>query len=91
MGGGRVVVRAEGWGAEGGGAEGGGAEGGGGAAAGQFTVPGGLVCSLPVRCKGRGAYEVVRGLPLTPFAVAKIRASVDELLAELLERGEMCG
>jgi len=48
----------------------------------QISVPAGLVCSVPVRCKGDGSYEVVNNLKLSDFMSTKIRESVQELDSE---------
>ena len=51
---------------------------------GSYGVPDGLVSSFPVTCAG-GDWSIVRGLPLSAFARAKIDASVAELQAEAVE------
>ncbi|MFN0244995.1 MAG: malate dehydrogenase, partial [Planctomycetota bacterium] len=57
---------------------------------GSYGVPEGLISSFPVKCDGRGNWEIVPGLELTPFLKEKLAASVKELefersvVAELL-------
>ncbi len=48
---------------------------------GEYGVPEGIVCSFPVRSRGKG-YEVVEGLDLDDRARARLEASVAELVAE---------
>ncbi|HKP06571.1 MAG TPA: malate dehydrogenase, partial [Microbacterium sp.] len=50
---------------------------------GEYGVPEGLVCSLPVVSRGDGkGYRVIEGLDLDDRARARVAASVDELVAE---------
>jgi malate dehydrogenase len=48
---------------------------------GAYGIEEGLQCSLPVRCSG-GAYEIVEGLEIDPFAQEKIDKTVNELRGE---------
>lgn len=47
-----------------------------------YDIPKGLICSVPIRATGKGHYEIVRGVNLSPFAKEKIKLSVQELLQE---------
>ncbi len=47
-----------------------------------YEIPKGLICSVPVRATGNGAYEIEQGLNLSAFAKEKIKLSVQELLQE---------
>jgi malate dehydrogenase len=58
---------------------------------GSYGVPAGLVCSFPVRADGKGGWEIVQGLTLTPFLKEKLAASVAELEAEREIVREMLG
>ncbi len=49
---------------------------------GCYGVPEGLVCSFPVRTDGKGDYDIVADLGLSPFAQEKIEISVRELEEE---------
>jgi malate dehydrogenase len=49
---------------------------------GSYGVPEGLISSFPLRSKGDGAYEIVRGVKLDPFATEKVAATVAELEKE---------
>ncbi|WP_203581053.1 malate dehydrogenase [Microbacterium hibisci] len=50
---------------------------------GEYGVPEGLVCSLPVVSRGDGkGYRVIEGLHLDDRARGRLAASVDELVAE---------
>jgi malate dehydrogenase len=49
---------------------------------GSFGVPEGLISSFPLRSKGDGGYEIVRGVRLDTFAAEKVAASVAELSKE---------
>ena len=49
---------------------------------GSYGVPEGLISSFPVRADGKGGWEVVQGLELTPFLKDKLAASVAELQGE---------
>lgn len=46
---------------------------------GSYGVPEGLISSFPVKSDGRGNWEIVPGLELTPFLREKLAASVKEL------------
>jgi malate dehydrogenase len=49
---------------------------------GSYDVPEGLISSFPVRADGKGGYEIVQGLELTPFLKEKLAASAAELAHE---------
>jgi malate dehydrogenase len=49
---------------------------------GSYGVREGLISSFPVRADGRGGWEIVKGLELTPFLRSKLDASVAELEQE---------
>ncbi len=49
---------------------------------GSYGIPGGIVNSFPVRCDGKGGWEIVQGLEINDFARGKIDASVQELQEE---------
>jgi malate dehydrogenase len=49
---------------------------------GSYGVPEGLVSGFPVTTDGAGAYRVVEGLELSPFAQEKLQATVAELEEE---------
>ena len=49
---------------------------------GAYGVSEGLIFSFPVRCDGKGNYEVVEGIELNDFAKEKIKATEEELLSE---------
>jgi malate dehydrogenase len=50
---------------------------------GEYGVPEGLVCSLPVVSRGDGqGYRVIEGLAFDPRGRRRFEASVDELIAE---------
>lgn len=49
---------------------------------GAYGVSEGLIFSYPVRCDGKGNYEIVEGIELSDFAKAKIKLTEDELLSE---------
>lgn len=49
---------------------------------GEYGIPEGLYCSLPVTARAGEDWEVVTGLAVDAFAKAKIDASVAELVAE---------
>ena len=49
---------------------------------GSYGVPEGLISSFPLRSKGDGGYEIVRGAKLDPFAIEKVAATVAELEKE---------
>jgi malate dehydrogenase len=49
---------------------------------GSYGVPKGLVSSFPLRSKGDGGYEIVKGVTLNDFAQAKLAATVAELEKE---------
>ena len=46
---------------------------------GSYRVPEGLISSFPVRSDGKGGWEVVTGLTMTPFLEERIAATVKEL------------
>ena len=48
---------------------------------GQYGIPEGLVCSVPVRCSG-GNYTVEEGLEVGDFAQSKLDITVNELKEE---------
>ena len=47
-----------------------------------YGVPKGLMFSFPLRSKGGGDFEIIKGIELSDFAKAKIKVSVDELVSE---------
>jgi malate dehydrogenase len=49
---------------------------------GSYGVPKGLIASFPLRSKGDGGYEIVRGVKLDRFAMDKVAATIDELEKE---------
>lgn len=49
---------------------------------GNYGIPEGIVNSFPIRCDGKGGWEIVQGLEINDFARGKIDASVQELLEE---------
>jgi malate dehydrogenase len=49
---------------------------------GSYGVPKGLVSSFPLRSKGDGGYEIVRGVKLDRFAMDKLAATIAELEKE---------
>ena len=49
---------------------------------GSYGVPEGLISSFPLRSKGDGGYEIVRGVKLDPFATERVAATVAELEKE---------
>jgi malate dehydrogenase len=49
---------------------------------GSYGVTSGLISSFPVRADGRGGWEIVQGLELSPFLSDKLAASVRELEEE---------
>ncbi len=49
---------------------------------GAYGVSEDLIFSFPVRCDGKGNYEVVEGIELNDFAKEKIKATEEELLSE---------
>lgn len=49
---------------------------------GAYGVEEGLIFSFPVRCDGKGNYEIVEGIELNDFAKEKIKATEEELKSE---------
>lgn len=49
---------------------------------GSYGVPKGLISSFPLRSKGDGGYEIVKGVTLDAFAQAKVSATIAELEKE---------
>ena len=49
---------------------------------GSYGVPEGLISSFPVRADGKGGWEIVQGLELTPFLAEKLALSAAELSGE---------
>ena len=49
---------------------------------GSYGIPEGLIFSFPLCSKGEGAYEIVQGLELNDFSIAKIKATSSELEME---------
>ena len=47
-----------------------------------YDIPKGLIFSFPIRSGGDGTYEIVKDVPLSDFAKAKIEATKEELLGE---------
>jgi len=47
-----------------------------------YGVKDGLIFSFPVKCKGGGEYEIVKGLPISPFYQALIKETEKELSEE---------
>jgi len=60
------------------------------ASRGEYDVPAGLVCSVPVRTTD-GGWEVAKWVPINDFSRAKIDASVAELLEEKEMVAELLG
>ena len=58
---------------------------------GQYGTPEGLVFGYPVRCDGKGGYEVVEGLELDAFARERIRVTTEELEQERAEVKDLIG
>jgi malate dehydrogenase len=56
---------------------------------GSYGVEEGLICSFPVRTRGK--WEIVQGVPLNEFGRAKTDASVAELKEERALVGELIG
>ena len=48
-----------------------------------YGAPSGVYYSMPVKCTGGGAYEVVQGLLIDDFSRGKMKATGDELAEEL--------
>lgn len=49
---------------------------------GTYGIPEGLLCSVPVTCKGDGTYDVVKGLDFSDFGKEKFQKSIAELQNE---------
>ena len=49
---------------------------------GSYGVEEGLISSFPVRCDGKGGWNIVQGLELDPFLEKRLRLSVAELAEE---------
>jgi malate dehydrogenase len=49
---------------------------------GSYGVQEGLISSFPVTSDGRGGWNIVQGLKVTPFIQEKIAATVKELAME---------
>jgi len=49
---------------------------------GSYGVPEGLISGFPVTTDGKGTYQIVQGLELSPFARAKLDATIAELSSE---------
>lgn len=47
-----------------------------------YGVPKGLMFSFPLRTDGNGGYEIVRNLPISDFAKAKLKTTTEELESE---------
>ncbi len=47
-----------------------------------YGIPSGLIFSFPIRSHGDGTYEIIRNIPLSPFAKEKIQVTLKELLGE---------
>ncbi len=54
-----------------------------------YDVPGGLVFSFPCRSDGKGNYQIVEGLKLTPYALQKLEVTTNELIGERNDVGEL--
>nr|AIT70194.1 malate dehydrogenase [Grateloupia catenata] len=52
------------------------------AADGSYGIPEGIYYSFPVRCLGRGEYEIVQGIEIDEFSKRYMDATKDELLSE---------
>lgn len=57
---------------------------------GSYDIPVGTMFSVPVRCKGRGDYEIVRGAQHDAFAKAKIAETLKELQDEAAVVKDLC-
>ncbi|HAW45138.1 MAG TPA: malate dehydrogenase [Sutterella sp.] len=49
---------------------------------GSYGIEKGIVYGFPVICKGRGQYEIVKNLPVTPATLELMKASEAELIKE---------
>jgi malate dehydrogenase len=49
---------------------------------GSYDVPQGLISSFPLQSEGKGKWKIVQGVVLDSFSQEKVKASVEELLAE---------
>jgi len=49
---------------------------------GQYGIPRGIWCSMPVQCFGAGQYGVIEGLPINSVSADRINNSVKELIEE---------
>jgi malate dehydrogenase len=56
---------------------------------GSYGVPEGLMCSMPVTCRGDGSYAVVGDLKFDDFGKGKFEATVNELLEEREAVGDL--
>lgn len=56
---------------------------------GSYGIPEGIYYSFPVRCIGRGQYEIVQGIAIDDFSRRYIDATRDELLAEREEAASL--
>ncbi|KAG6608870.1 malate dehydrogenase [Phytophthora cinnamomi] len=55
----------------------------------KYGVPEGLIYSFPVKCTGKGAYEVVNGLPISSRIDAMMKATATELTEEKADAVEI--
>ncbi|HEX5265332.1 MAG TPA: malate dehydrogenase [Acidimicrobiales bacterium] len=58
---------------------------------GQYGIPEGLVFGYPLRCDGKGGWEVVEGLELDAFARERVRITTEELEQERAEVRDLIG
>jgi malate dehydrogenase len=58
---------------------------------GQYGIPEGLVFGYPLRCDGKGGWEVVEGLELDAFARERVRITTEELEQERAEVQDLLG
>ncbi|MBK8097025.1 MAG: malate dehydrogenase [Planctomycetes bacterium] len=49
---------------------------------GSYDTPAGLISSFPCTTDGKGNWQIVKGLPMSDFAKAKAKISIDELIEE---------
>jgi malate dehydrogenase len=58
---------------------------------GQYGIPEGLVFGYPLRCDGKGGWDVVEGLELDAFARERVRITTEELEQERSEVQDLIG
>lgn len=54
-----------------------------------YGVPEGLIYSFPVKCAGKGVYEIVQGLPISARIEAMMKATAQELAEEKADAVEI--